>query len=286
MGRKMKKIIVFAILFLIGTVSSNVSAQTKRAEIANPSNFRKMTVNQKIQVCRKSLLDCGRDAMVALDLVGLGGDDNFVQKEEVFYFKNGVGIYLSSILGKRSNSIDESRTRIAFTKQRNGAYKFVQVSEQFKCLSGTNRGKWTKNSCSASSNNNNSGQPPRSEVENLDDFRWLTINGRAVAVASAPCYKDLLECGRERLVLYGYEGFGGTDSGNFEEETFIFKNGNKYTGIYLVTMKDYKDDSVAGERVRIAFEKKGKYWDWQQAATQNLCSRGDLAGHWTKELCP
>lgn len=280
----MKKSIILIILILIGGIFG-AYAQTKRAEIADPSNFRKMAVNQKIPDCRKSLLDCGRDAMVALDLLGLGGEDDFVQKEEVFYFKNGVGIYVSSILGKKPDSIEESRTRIAFTKGRNGAYRFVQVGEQFRCLSGKTRGKWSKTECSAKSNNND-GETPRSDVANLDDFRWITINGRAVAVASAPCFKDLLECGRERLVLYGYEGFGGTNSGDFREETFIFKNGGKYTGIYLVTMKGFEDDSVAGERVRIAFVKKGKSWAWQQAATQNLCGRGDLAGIWTKEFCP
>ena len=279
----MKNTAILIILILIGGILK-AHAQTKRAEIANPSNFRKMTVNQSIPDCRKSLLDCGRDVMVALDLLGLGGEDNFVQKEEVFYFKNGVGIYVSSILGKKPDSIEESRTRVAFTKMRNGAYKFVQIGEQFKCLNDANRGSWTKTVCRANSNNNE--KTPRSEVANLDDFRWITINGRAVAAASAPCYKDLLECGRERSVLYGYEGFGGTNSSDFREETFVFKDGNEHTGIYLVTMKGYEDDSVSGERVRIAFVKKGKSWEWQQAATQNLCGRGDLAGRWTKEFCP
>ncbi len=292
----MKKLIVFTILFLIAGIS-NISAQTRRAEIANPLNFRKMTVNQRIPDCRKSLLDCGRDVMVKLDLLGLGGEDNFVHKEEVFYFKNGVGIYISSILGKDSTFPQESRTRIAFTKMRNGGYGFVQIGEQFRCLQGRNRGSWSKVSCSADdySNNNDSdnrnnnddnGKTPLSNVKNLDNFKWISITGRGVATASAPCYNELLECGREKLVIYGYEGFGGEDSDNFREETFTFKDGKKTVGVYLVTLKGEEDDSVAGERVRIGFEKKGNSWAWQQAATQNLCRRGNLAGQWTKELCP
>lgn len=283
----MKKLAIAAILFLFGGILT-IQAQTTRAEIANPSNFRKMTVKRQISDCRKSLLECGREVMLTLDLLGLGGEDNFVQKEEVFYFKNGIGVYLSSILGKKSNSIEESRTRIAFTKTKNGAYKFVQIGEQFKCLEGANRGKWSRTACFVNSDNReNAGEKtPRSEVANLDDFRWITINGRAVAAASAPCFNDLLECGREKLVIYGYEGFGGENSDNFKEETFTFRNGGKTTGIYLVTITGAEDDSVAGERVRIAFEKKGNSWNWQQAALQNLCRRGDFAGRWTKLLCP
>lgn len=284
----MKKFIIFTILFLVAGIT-HISGQTKRSEIANPSNFRKMTVNQKIPDCRKSLLNCGRDAMLKLDLLGLGGEDNFVHKEEVFNFKNGVGIYVSSILGKDATFIEESRTRIAFTKTRNGAYKFVQVGEQFTCMRDGDRGYWRKTPCEIdmfAKENNTVGKTPLSDIKNLDDFRWLSINGRAVAAASAPCYNNLLECGRERLVIYGYEGFGGEDSVIHREETFTFKENGKNMGVFLFTMKGGGDDSVAGERVRIGFEKKGNSWEWQQATTQNLCQRGDLAGQWTKKLCP
>lgn len=282
----MKRLIIFTILFLLAGIS-NIFAQTKRAEIANPSDFRKMTVNQRIDDCRKSLLNCGRDVMVALDLLGLGGEDNFVHKEEVFSFKNGVGIYVSSILAKDSTFTNESRTRIAFIKQRNGRYRFVQIGEQFRCPIGKNRNRWSKISCSDNpSSENNSRETLSSEIKNLNNFKWLTINGRAVAAASAACHNELLECGREKLVIYGYEGFGGEESDNFREETFTYKEAGKTYGIYLLTMKGENDDSVAGERVRIGFEKKGNSWEWQQAATQNLCRRGDLAGKWTKGLCP
>jgi hypothetical protein len=44
-------------------------------------------------------------------------------------------------------------------------------------------------------------------------------------------------------------------------------------------MTGYKDDSVAGERVRIGFEKKGNSWQRQQAVVQNLYQHEDLAGH-------
>ncbi|MGI8542097.1 MAG: hypothetical protein ACR2MD_01295 [Aridibacter sp.] len=289
----MKKFIIFIILFLVAGILQT-SAQTKRSEIANPLNFKKMSVDQKIPDCRKSLLNCGRDVMLALDLLGLGGEDNFVHREEVFTFKNGVGVYVSSIFAKDLTFKQESRTRIAFIKQRNGGYRFVQVGEQFRCLQGKSRGSWSKTRCIADSytdnsdkeNNDKIQKTPLSEVKNLNNFRWLTINGRAVAAASAPCSNNLLECGRERLVIYGYEGFGGEESDNFREDTFTYKEAGKTYGVYLVTMKGEGDDSVAGERVRIGFEKKGRSWEWQQAATQNLCQRGNLAGQWTKERCP
>lgn len=126
----------------------------------------------------------------------------------------------------------------------------------------------------------------RQEIANPDNFQFITINGRAAGEAFKPCANSLEECGNERLVLYGYEGFGGDDSENPKTETFIFKNGKKTVGIFLFTMKSDGDDSVKAERVRIAFEKKGKNWQLVQAGKQFQCMRGATRNKWTKNLCP
>lgn len=124
----------------------------------------------------------------------------------------------------------------------------------------------------------------KSEVSNPEKFQFLTLNGQAVAAAVEPCAKSLEECGNDRIGFYGYEGFGGPDSDNPKTETFTFKSRNKVAGIYLLTMRIEEDDSVAGERVRLAFVKKGNKWIFVQAGRQFKCARGN-AKNWTKELC-
>lgn len=125
----------------------------------------------------------------------------------------------------------------------------------------------------------------RSEVTNPSKFQFLTLNGQAVAKTTEPCEKSLTECGNERIVLYGYEDFGGTDSDDLKTETFTFKSGKKTVGIYLLTMRIDEDDSVAGERVRLSFERKGDKWIFVQAGRQFKCARGNTKT-WTKNLCP
>jgi hypothetical protein len=126
----------------------------------------------------------------------------------------------------------------------------------------------------------------RKEVSNPSKFMFLTVNGQAAAIATEPCSKNLVECSNERIGLYGYEGLGGPDNDNPKTETFTFKSGKKTIGIYLLTMKIDEDDSVAGERVRLAFERKGGKWIFVQAGKQNKCARGGNTTAWTKELCP
>lgn len=127
---------------------------------------------------------------------------------------------------------------------------------------------------------------PRSEVANPAKFEFLTINGQAAANATEPCEKSLEECGNERAGFFGYVGLGGTDSDNPKTETFTFKSGKKTIGIYLLTMMNNEDDSVGGERIRIAFEKKGNKWHYVQAGRQFKCVRGANTKTWTKNLCP
>lgn len=127
---------------------------------------------------------------------------------------------------------------------------------------------------------------PRNEVSNPEKFQFITINGQQAEEMLKPCRRTLKECAYERLVQLGYDGFGGPDSNNPKEETFTFRNGRKTIGIFLLTMTGFEDDLVAGERVRIAFERRGNRWQYVQAGRQFKCARGVNTGNWTKELCP
>lgn len=127
---------------------------------------------------------------------------------------------------------------------------------------------------------------PRSDVANPAAFQFMSITGNAVSFASEPCALNLKECGNERIGLFGYDGLGGPDPNNPRVETFTFKTGKKTVGIYLLTVLNNEDDSVGGERIRMAFERKGNRWHFVQAGRQSKCLRGGLRNKWTKELCP
>lgn len=278
----MKRLILSIILFALASATI-ISAQTNRAEVANPIDFQKIESDLKVPNCRATLKTCGEKALVALDLAGFGGPDYIKFNAEVFNFKNNVGIYLFTITGLKDPLVKGERMRVAFTKS-GTTYSFVQAGRQYLCAGGG----WQKE-CLPKSDKSNKNSTTRREIANADDFQFISFNGRAVVEATKPCYKSLLECGSTKIGFYGIEGIGGeADNENFKEETFVFadKNTGKNIGVYLLTMKGFEDDSVSGERLRIEFEKKGKGWELVQGGKQYQCARGSKAGEWTKILCP
>ena len=128
---------------------------------------------------------------------------------------------------------------------------------------------------------NTTNKTPQNEITSGDDFRFVSINGKAFAEATKLCTKSLLECGSERLGYYGVDGIGGPPTDNFREETFTYGR----TGVYLLTETGFEDDSVTGERLRLEFEKSGSGWKLVQGGRQFQCARGANAGRWTKEFC-
>lgn len=280
----MKKSLIFTVIFVLGA-SVFGAAQTKRTEITNPADFQKIEVERNVPNCRGTLKSCGEKALVALDLAGFGGPDYIKYNTEVFEFKSNVGVYLFTITGLKDPLVKGERMRVAFTKT-GMTYRFVQAGRQYLCASGG----WQKE-CLPEKKQNGSTKTatPRREISNADDFRFISLNGRAVAEATEPCFASLLECGSTKIGFFGIDGVGGeADNENFKEETFVFadKNTGRNTGVYLLTMKGFEDDSVSGERLRIEFEKRGNAWELVQGGKQYQCARGSSAGEWTKDLCP
>jgi hypothetical protein len=97
------------------------------------------------------------------------------------------------------------------------------------------------------------------------------------------CRKSLKACGEEALLALDLAGFGGPDSIKYTTQTFVF---NKGVSVYLLTITGLEDDSVSGERLRVAFIKTSRGYRFVQAGRQFKCRRGKNAGKWTKELCP
>lgn len=277
---------IFVVLFVVLFLSAvNVSGQTARSEIANPAVFAPIKTTVKIADCRGfSLQKCGRDAMVALDLIGFGGEDNFVDREEVFTFQNGVGIYLFSILGMRSDFTNEWRTRVAFTRTRTG-YRFVQAGMQYRCMENGVRSKWAKTECEGAAAGDAEGPTSQHEIENVDDFRFISVTGRGATTLSQPCRGSLEECGRRMFeALYRPDAFDSIT--NIRTETFTFQRGGSSIGVYLVTGTGYEDDSVRGERIRVEFENRRGVWHAKGGSRQFLCARGSDRDKWTEEFCP
>ncbi len=281
----MKFFIITVFILTIGTF--NIFAQTNRAEVSNPSAFKTLEVNQKIDDCRgSSVIDCGRNVLLALDMVGLGGEDNFREREESFTFTNGVHIFLFSILATKPSFTDEWRVRVAFTKTRTG-FKFVQAGMQHRCLIGRTRGKWQKNECQEPQSQAQNIKTSQREIENLDDFQFINITGRAAGILAQPCVGNLETCGNKMFnSLYKPDAFAEIPTKNIKRETFTFQSGRTTKGIYLVTLTGYEDDSVAGERIRIEFNKRGNSWIAQSGSKQFRCYRGGFANRWTKDFCP
>lgn len=279
------KFFIISVFILIGTFS--VFSQTNRAEVSNPAVFKTLQVNQKIEDCRgSSVIDCGRNVLLALDMVGLGGEDNFREREESFRFNNGVNIFFFSVLATKPSFTEEWRVRIAFTKTKAG-FKFVQAGMQHRCLVGRIRGKWQKNECQEQQNPIQNIKTSQREVENLDDFQFIAITGRAAGILAQPCAGNLETCGNKMFnALYKPDGFEGIPTKNIKRETFTFQSGRTTKGIYLVTLTGYEDDSVSGERIRIEFNKRGNSWIAQGGSKQFRCYRGGFANQWTKDLCP
>ena len=279
----MKKLLFLTILFLL-TGTTYIQAQTKKAAIANPANFQKLETNVKVADCPASLEVCGERVLVALDLAGFGGPDSIKFNTETFKFKNGVGIYLLTKTGFDDPKISGERTRVAFVRKGRN-YEFVQAGIQYKCKNG----EWQK-VCSLNEIASKREIPTKEMVANADDFQFLrlpaNVSGRDKA--GAKCYASLIECGAQRKTYFGIRIVKGAYKSKYTEETFAFadKNTGKNTGIYLLTVTGFKDDSVLGERYRLEFEKTGNAWELVQGGKQYQCARGENAGQWTKELCP
>lgn len=120
-------------------------------------------------------------------------------------------------------------------------------------------------------------QTKKSEVANPLHFQKIE-SIKKISV----CKNTLKKCGMKVLVEADLAGFGGPDHIKFKEETFVFSKGVQ---IYLFSITGLEDDSVSGERLRVAFLKTSQGYKFVQIGKQSQCARGAQAGKWTKELC-
>lgn len=123
---------------------------TNKADIANPEKFERIRLNQTVsKVCKTTIKKCGKDTLTTLGIIQTLDDEskgNEQNKDEEFYFQNGVALYLRTITGLADDSISGMRYRVAF-KKNNGIYELIQVGKQQRCYAMRGSTRWTKDSC-------------------------------------------------------------------------------------------------------------------------------------------
>ena len=148
-------------------------------------------------------------------------------------------------------------------------------------------------SASSHANASNSISPiSRAEAANPANFKHLSVNGRAVTYASAPCLMKtgLISCGLEKLKLINSSINEVSADYDLAQTFFYPSKAQPKTAVVVITRSGLMDDSVSAERYRISFTLKGApsklSWHWVQYGVQYQCVRGNKAGIWTKNLCP
>ena len=69
-------------------------------------------------------------------------------------------------------------------------------------------------------------------------------------------------------------------------ESFIYADGPVTSAVYLVTMANLPDDSIASQRIRIEFVRRGAGWVAASAGRQFKCREGELVRQqWTDRSC-
>lgn len=144
-------------LFIVVTVwgSLMITAQTTpryrviQAEVVDSTKFAPFEEIKKIKNCRQSLKECAFEAMAVHGLEGFGGPETIHFFEHQFrYKKNGkdIGVFVFSILNREEKESVDERTRVEFVREK-GAWKFVTIGNQSRCVNNTKMTKWSKVSC-------------------------------------------------------------------------------------------------------------------------------------------
>lgn len=99
------------------------------------------------------------------------------------------------------------------------------------------------------------------------------------------CRKSLSQCGQQVLKEISpgkYGVFADLAREGVREETFALSN---RVAVFLLTVIDNEDDSVAGERFRVEFKRVKGGYKLMRIGRQYKCALGG-SRDWIKELCP
>ena len=117
----------------------------------------------------------------------------------------------------------------------------------------------------------------------------LAIGEAIAAQLGKPCEQPIEMCGKqvfETLFPVQASTLAALPVNQSRRESFIYADGPVTSAVYLVTMANLPDDSIASQRIRIEFVRRGAGWVAASAGRQFKCREGELVRQqWTDRSC-
>ena len=126
-------------------------------------------------------------------------------------------------------------------------------------------------------------------VRTADGFAPMALSTENAAQLGKPCEQPIEMCGKqvfETLFPVQASTLAALPVNQSRRESFIYADGPVTSAVYLVTMANLPDDSIASQRIRIEFVRRGAGWVAVSAGRQFKCREGEQVGQqWTDRSC-
>ena len=126
-------------------------------------------------------------------------------------------------------------------------------------------------------------------VRTADGFAPMALSTENAAQLGKPCEQPIEMCGKqvfETLFPVQASTLAALPVNQSRRESFIYADGPVTSAVYLVTMANLPDDSIASQRIRIEFVRRGAGWVAVSAGRQFKCHAGEqVRQQWTDRSC-
>ena len=126
-------------------------------------------------------------------------------------------------------------------------------------------------------------------VRTADGFSPMALSTENAAQLGKPCEQPIEMCGKqvfETLFPVQASTLAALPVNQSRRESFIYADGPVTSAVYLVTMANLPDDSIASQRIRIEFVRRGAGWMAVSAGRQFKCREGEqVRQQWTDRSC-
>lgn len=126
-------------------------------------------------------------------------------------------------------------------------------------------------------------------VRTAEGFAPMALSTENAAQLGKPCEQPIEMCGKqvfETLFPVQASTLAALPVNQSRRESFIYADGPVTSAVYLVTMANLPDDSIASQRIRIEFVRRGAGWVAASAGRQFKCREGELVRQqWTDRSC-
>lgn len=126
-------------------------------------------------------------------------------------------------------------------------------------------------------------------VRTADGFAPMALSTENAAQLGKPCEQPIEMCGKqvfETLFPVQASTLAALPVNQSRRESFIYADGPVTSAVYLVTMANLPDVSIASQRIRIEFVRRGAGWMAVSAGRQFKCREGEqVRQQWTDRSC-